>query len=121
MLLKKLKTITLAVLLVGTLSGGVGVWAHWPSQPPGRATRGDDPASNPTRNPVATPVPGAKAVPQPATQPPAGSQALVADNPPADCPLGGPGECSTSCPLTMAANALARFVGQFHDGSASSK
>jgi RNA polymerase sigma factor (sigma-70 family) len=109
MMLRKLKTVGLAVLLVGTATGGIGVWAHWPSQASGSPPR--------AVRPSATPVPGAN----PASQPAADAQPLVVDKGQIDCPVFGPDGPPTHCPLTMAANALARVFGQSHDDSATSR
>jgi RNA polymerase sigma factor (sigma-70 family) len=47
MLLNKLKTISLAVLLVGTVSGGAGVWARWTfgAQQSGQREQPDEPSA----------------------------------------------------------------------------
>jgi RNA polymerase sigma factor (sigma-70 family) len=112
MLLRKLKAVALAVLLVGTASGSVGVWAHRPSQAPGEPAR----AVRPSSNPAATPVPSANPAPPPAT----GARPLVADKGPADsatdCPVFGADGPPAGCPFTMAANAFARVFSHFHDG-----
>jgi RNA polymerase sigma factor (sigma-70 family) len=122
MLLHKLKTIAFAVLLIGTISGGAGVWAHWPSHASRQPTQGSEPASISTPKPMTTPVPDPNpAAPQPSTKPSAGSESLVAKTHQTDCPAEGSDDCQTYCPLTMAANAFARMFAHLHDGSESSR
>jgi RNA polymerase sigma factor (sigma-70 family) len=111
MLLHKLKTAALISLVVGISLGGAGVWAHWPSQSPAEAIRRGGPGSNPT----ATPVDKASLASQPST----GAPSLSDGDVPADCPC--PVFGSASCPLTMAANSLARVFSHLHDDSATSR
>jgi RNA polymerase sigma factor (sigma-70 family) len=113
MFLRKLKSVALAALFIGTALGGIGVWAHWPSQASGKPAQAVQPATNPT----ASPVPGANPAPQPA----AGAQPLVADKGTIDCPVFGPDGPPTYCPLSMAANAFAKVFSHFHEGSATSR
>jgi RNA polymerase sigma factor (sigma-70 family) len=117
MLLNRLKTIAIAVLVVGSVTGSVGVWAHWPSQPSGQHSRDADP----TLSPATTPVPNGNPAAQPATQPSASSQPLLASNQRSDCPLLGDGDRPAYCPLVMAANAFAKMMNHFHDTSSSTK
>jgi hypothetical protein len=113
MLLHKLKTVAVAVFLVGTAVGSVGVWAHWPSHAAVINPRVGEPAVNP----ATTPVPNVS----PALQPSESSSTLVAGNRSADCPVFGGDNRPAYCPLTIAANTVSRVFSYFHDGSAASK
>lgn len=113
MYLHKLKSAALAVVLTGTLLGGVGVWAHWPSESARQRARGA-PA---TISPAPNAIPGAR----PATPSANSAQTTLAENGTHDCPIFGEDGPPPYCPLTLAANAWARVVDHFHDGSARSE
>lgn len=112
MFLHKLKSVALAVVLTGTLLGGVGVWAHWPS-PSSRSGAG-----GPSDSPGAAASPGATPRAQPSAQPASSSQSSLAATGSQQCPVFGEDGPPPYCPLTLAANALARVVDHFHDGPA---
>lgn len=112
MFLHKLKSVALAAVLTGTLLGGVGVWAHWPSPSSRPGTGG------PSDSPGATSAPNANPGGQPATQPASGSQSSLAGTGVQQCPIFGEDGPPPYCPLTLAANALARVVDHIHDGPA---
>jgi RNA polymerase sigma factor (sigma-70 family) len=119
MLLRKLGTITLAVLLLGAVSGGAGVWAHWTTALPQHAAPAA--VSTQTQTPEASPAPRPNPAPQTQPQPSADSQPMVADNGPSDCPLTGADSPRTYCPISMAAHALARMFGHPHEQTVSSR
>jgi RNA polymerase sigma factor (sigma-70 family) len=121
MLLHKLKTVSLAVVLVGALSGGAGVWAHLTSVPTGQPPREGQPAAVSSPNTEATPALNPNPAPQTRPQSQADSQPLVADDCPSDCPVTRSDDCRTYCPITMATNALKRTIGYFHEPSVASK
>jgi hypothetical protein len=108
MLLNRLKAISLAVLLVGVVSGAV--WAHRPSETRRQPSQPNVLASLSTNETAAAPV----AISNPANQPSTQSSA--------DCPLASFADGPPGCPIAMAANAVTRIVGYFHNnGSAASK
>jgi RNA polymerase sigma factor (sigma-70 family) len=108
MVLNRLRTISLAVLLTGVVSGGV--WAHIPSQSRRHDSRANELALTSTNEATTAPV----ATSSPSQQPAAPSSA--------DCPLAWTEGAPPGCPIAMAANAVGRIVGYFHgDGSASSR
>jgi len=112
MWLRKLRTISLALLLIGTSTGGIAVWAHWPTDGAKQADHQSAPAhSGPSARDN-----GSNSQPS-ATPQPLGSDARLADCP-ADCSSGdGP---PAYCPISMAANAFSRMMNHFHHGSESS-
>jgi hypothetical protein len=112
MLLKKVKTIAVAFVLIGAATGGVGVWAHLPSGAVRPHARLSDPAPPQAGAKAPAPVRDAGSAPQPA-QPPANTQLSEADDHRADCP--------PYCPMTIAANAFTRILGYFHDSSVPSR
>jgi RNA polymerase sigma factor (sigma-70 family) len=111
MLLRKLGTITLAVVLLGAVSGGAGVWAHWTTPLPPHTV----PAAVSTQS--QSPNPASQTQPQPSAD--SHSQPLVADCEPSDCPLTGADSPRTYCPISMAAHALGRMFGQPHEQTVS--
>jgi RNA polymerase sigma-70 factor (ECF subfamily) len=115
MMLRKLGTISVAILLASTL-GGVAVWAHWPTATAKDSTFG--PRAVPALAPAATDAPtnDAGSAPQPSI-PSNRSQQSGDEIRLADCPVGEPGCFPDYCPLSMAANALSRFVSHFHQSS----
>jgi RNA polymerase sigma factor (sigma-70 family) len=113
MLLRKVKTIAIAVLLVGTASGSVGVWAHLPSQTSQVPAR----AVSPETSPAVTPTPSANPSPHATSA----QQPLLADCESGDCPVTGSDCPLGGCPLSMAANAFAKALGYTHQGSTSTR
>ena len=120
MWLRKLGTISLAVLLLGGTMGSLGVWAHWPSAAekttsaprPGAAATPDGSVA-PARDAGTDQHPG----PPPTRTPTAGEDARLADCP-ADCC--GSDDCPPPyCPISLAANAFTKVVGYFHSSSGS--
>jgi RNA polymerase sigma factor (sigma-70 family) len=119
MLLRKLKTISLAVLLIGGTMGGLGVWAHWPSDAGKTAAHRHGTA--PSRDGSVTPARDAGSDSQQA-QPPAHSNKAGDDARLADCPTDCTGDCPLACddgpppycPISMAANAFSKVIGYFH-------
>ncbi len=105
MWLRKIARISLAVFLFTATTGGIAVWAHWPS-----STRN---AGSSVRDAGSAPQPGQP----PATSESAGTDVQVADGP-TDCS----DEClPANCPISMAANAVSRMFAHFHSGSTSSR
>jgi RNA polymerase sigma factor (sigma-70 family) len=118
MWLRKVKTISLAVLLIGATSGSLGVWAHWPSamsKSPDRS-HAAAPAFAPADS--GTPARDAGSAPQPA-QPPSHSQSAGDDVRLTDCPAGTDDCPPAYCPISMAANAVSRVIGYFHSSQPS--
>jgi RNA polymerase sigma factor (sigma-70 family) len=119
MWLRKLRTITLAVLLIGGTTGSLGVWAHWPSSDSRQPATGH--GAVPSVAP-GTPARDAGSAPQPATSP-ARSQADGDDVRLTDCPTDCPaGECDGPppyCPISMAANAFSKMMGYLHSAGSS--
>jgi HlyD family secretion protein len=109
MLLNRLKTFSVAVLLVGVVSGAV--WAHRPSETRQQPSQANVLASVSTNEAVVTPVTTSNPSSQPAAQSPD------------DCPLASFADGPPGCPLAMAANAVTKIVGYFHSsgGSTASK
>ncbi len=100
MWLRRLRTISLAVFLFGSVSG-FAVWAHWPSAP--------SKSDISVRDAVPAPRP---------IQPSVGSQATgddfrVADRPQDDRPESSTGDYLPYCPISMAANAFSRVIDHF--------
>ncbi len=121
MFLRKLSKIALAVLLLGAVSGGAGVWAHWVSAPGRHPFQANEPASVSTKNTEAAPAPNPNPTPPPRPQSSAGSDPMLADN----CPVGralmqGDGD-RPYCPINMAANALRGMFGHFTERSVAAK
>ncbi len=117
MWLRKLKTISLAVLLIGGTMGSLGVWAHWPS------AAAKSSALRPSADGVIAPARDAGSDSQPA-QSPAGTQTAGDDVHLTDCPTDCPatGDCPPPyCPISMAANAVSKVIGYFHSSSGSSR
>jgi RNA polymerase sigma factor (sigma-70 family) len=122
MWLRKLKSISLAVLLIGGTMGTVGVWAHWPS---GAAkTSALQHRAAPAPDGSVTPARDAGSESQQA-QPPAGIRSTGDDARLADCPsdcCDGSDDCPPPyCPISMAANAVSKVIGYFHSSSGSSR
>ena len=124
MLLRKLSTIS-AVLIVGAISGGALVLAHRTTAPTGHHSNPGGPAAISSHEGSDAPVHGPNLAPRSNSQTAADSEALITDrNLPGDspdCPLGGAGDLPPYCPISMAANAVTRILGHFHDWSASSR
>jgi RNA polymerase sigma factor (sigma-70 family) len=120
MFLSKVKTISLCVLIVGAVSGSVGVWAHWPSHGSKTAARASAPATPQVQDKTGIPTPDAGPGGQPA-QAPGVPEALAAGSGPDCCPVFGGGDRPDWCPLTVAANTVSRIVGYFHDSTEPSR
>jgi RNA polymerase sigma factor (sigma-70 family) len=119
MMLRKLRTISVAIILAST-TGSVAVWAHWPSAAPKEPTLGHGavPAIAPADAGAPTNDDGSA---PPRSAPASHSQQSGDDVRVADCPAGEPGCFPDYCPLSMAANALSRFVSHFHQASEASR
>lgn len=100
MWLRRLRTISLAVFLFGSVSG-FAVWAHWPTAPSKSesSVRDAGPAARPTQSPG-----GSQAN---------GDDIQVADQPQADCPQSSTDDSLPYCPISMATNAFARVIDHF--------
>ncbi len=108
MLLNRLKTISLAVLVMTAVSAGV--WAHMPSRSPRRALQSGALASTTMTDVMANSAAPANLPDQLPTQPPA------------DCPLANAADLPPYCPLSMAASAVTKVMAHIHgSGSASSQ
>jgi RNA polymerase sigma factor (sigma-70 family) len=122
MWLRKLKTISLAVLLIGGTMGSLGVWAHWPSA--AGKTSAHRHSAAPAPDGSVTPARDAGSDSQQA-QPPAGTQSAGDDvrltDCPSDCPLGCDDGPPPYCPISMAANAVSKVIGYFHSSAGSSR
>jgi hypothetical protein len=112
MLLNKFKTISMGVLLVGAVSGGV--WAHWPSQRSKPIALAAPATAELKRVQNASSIPGTDPVPQSTAVRTASSHSPSADICPDDCPLMQTGDLPPYCPLTMAANAVSWLVSHVH-------
>ena len=89
------------VILLFSATGGIAVWAHWPS-----ATKK---AGASVRDAGSTPQP---------VQPPASSRPVGSDVQGTDCPANG---LPADCPISMAATAFSRMLDHFHSTSTSSR
>jgi len=112
----KLRTISLAFLLIGAATGGLGAWAHLTSTATRQPAQASGLAPVPTPDNAVSPARDSDSAPQPATSQPSGSDTRLAD-----CP----GECCDDeypyCPITMATNAFKGLVSHFQQSSASSR
>ncbi len=119
MWLHKLRTISLAFLVIGATTGGLGAWAHWNSAPTRRSVQASGLAPRPASENGVSPARDSSSAPQPAQQP-ATSQPGNGDTRLADCP----GACDDEypyCPITMATHAFTRLVSHFQQPSAPSR
>jgi RNA polymerase sigma factor (sigma-70 family) len=116
MWLRKLATISLVIFLTGATSGSLAVWAHWPSTASKASVPGD--ASAPSLAPDVRGMPNrdAGSAPQPA-QPPTPSQSGGDDVRLTDCPAGTPDFVPHYCPISIAANAVSRFINHLHQAT----
>jgi RNA polymerase sigma factor (sigma-70 family) len=119
MMLRKLSTISFAVFLAAT-TGSVAVWAHWPTPTAKDSTIGHGALPVLAPADAATPTNAAGSAPQPSVPTPHSRQS-GGDVRLADCPAGESGCFPDYCPLSMAANALSRFVSHFHQESVPSR
>ena len=110
MMLRKAGSIAVAIVLFGATTGSFAVWAHWPAKThnvPELSRRhvqplNPDGARPPTQDTESAPRPGDSATPPK----PAGDDLLVID-----CPI----ECLPDyCPISMAASAVSKIIGHFH-------
>jgi len=120
MFLRKLGTISFAIVLIGAISGA-GLLAPWSSPAARQPAQSRQPATLSTQDPEATPVPEANPAPESQPQPTTGSQSLLADNCPADCPVTRSVVGRPNCPISMAANALRGMLGHVTEWSMASK
>jgi RNA polymerase sigma factor (sigma-70 family) len=120
MLLRKLATIS-AVLFIGAFSGGALVLAHRTSTPTAPHSMPSNPASYSSQDPTETPAHGPSVAPRSDSQVPddAGTVLTYGNSTggTADCPLGGDCDLPPYCPISMAASAVTRIIGHFHDWS----
>jgi HlyD family secretion protein len=114
MILRKLGSISVAILLFGATSGSFALWAHWPANAPDSAAVGHRPAPALTPEDGRTPARNDGSVRQPANpatpSQPAGDDVRLA----ADCPAGMTDGLPEYCPISMAANAFSKILGHFH-------
>jgi RNA polymerase sigma factor (sigma-70 family) len=115
MWLNKLRNVAVAVLLIGVASGGVGVWAHWSS---GATTHVNKAVTAPDQ--AISPAQDAKSFPSPA-HPATSPGQDDTETKLADCPCSEDCDAPPYCPITLATHAFTRFVGYFHQSSASSR
>jgi RNA polymerase sigma factor (sigma-70 family) len=128
MFLRKLSMVS-AVLLIGAISGGAIALAHRASPPSRQPSEARAPASLSSPNQEAPLVPTPTAAPRSNAQAQDESEPVIADKrssdcPPdcsQDCPLAGASDLPPYCPISMAANALTKMMGQLHDWTASFK
>jgi RNA polymerase sigma factor (sigma-70 family) len=122
MWLRKLRTISLAVLLIGGTMGSLGVWAHWPPADPKQPASGHGAVPSVAPGESRTPATHPGSAPGPATSP-SRSQTDGDDVRLTDCPTDCPaGECDGPppyCPISMAANAFSKVIGYFHSSGSS--
>ncbi len=113
MFLRKLRSISLAILVIGA-TGSFGVWAHWPSagSKPSTRNHGAVPALAPERGGT----PAGEAGP---AQSPSRSQTAADDVRLTDCPASDDDCVPPYCPMSMAANAFSKVVGYFHSSGPS--
>ncbi len=120
MWLRKLRTVSLTVLLIGATTG-IGVWAHWPSSANKRVASRTGPTALAALDKVSARGADLRSISQPA-QPPTSDQPNEADPRATDCPAAAlVGDLPADCPLSMAANAFAKIVGHFHGSSEPSR
>jgi hypothetical protein len=121
MWLRKLRTVSFTVLLIGVSTGGIGVWAHWPSSASKRAALRSEHVALAALGNDGARGPDFRSTSQPA-QPPTGDQSNDAELRTTDCPAAAlVGDLPADCPLSMAANAFAKVVSHFHGSSGSSR
>jgi RNA polymerase sigma factor (sigma-70 family) len=128
MAIRKLATISAAVLLLGTISGGAVVWAHRPSAPSRQLTQDRNSAPVSTQQKDASPAATPNSTPDARPEPRAGGSSVLAQDGStdcpitgADCPLSGCDDSRTNCPISMAANAFSRIFAQLHGKADSAK
>ena len=112
MLLKKVTRISLAVFLIGAVSGGV--WAHRPSAGSKNAPQGDGWPRGRQGNERPHLLQAARPTAEPLARSRNDSDSPVAGDRPDDCPLLCMDDRPPWCPLGMAANALSRLINRFH-------
>jgi RNA polymerase sigma factor (sigma-70 family) len=115
MWLRKLRTISIAVLLIGGTTGGL-VWAHLPSTAAKASATSRGAISTPAPTEGVAPARDAESAPQPgkSPSPSVGDDIRVTDCPDScdDCP-------PAYCPISMAANAFSKVIGYFHSSQPS--
>ena len=114
MIVRKLTTVTAAVLLVGAITGGAGAYVHQKAAPAGPPAVSSQKADG---------APSSKPGPTPSSEPRAadGSGSMLAENCPADCPLTESGDGKFHCPIAMAGHALSRIFNHRQEHTVSSK
>jgi RNA polymerase sigma factor (sigma-70 family) len=110
MWLRKIRTASLALLLIGGTMGGL-VWAHRPAAP--------RPSSADASVVAAATRAGDVAPAQKDAQPSLSSQSTGDQPCPTDCPVFGQDGPPEYCPITMATNAFSKMMGYFHSSSPS--
>jgi RNA polymerase sigma factor (sigma-70 family) len=115
MWLNKIRNVAAAALLIGVTTGTVGVWAHWSS---GATTHVQKGLTTPAQ--AISPAQDANSAPSPA-QPSNSPNQDNAETKLADCPCSDDCDAPPYCPITLATHAFTRFVGYFHQSSASSR
>jgi RNA polymerase sigma factor (sigma-70 family) len=112
MWLRKLRMISVAVLLIGGTTGGL-VWAHLPSAAPRPSATSHGASPTPAPGKGVAPARDAGSVQEPA-QSPSQSQPTGDDVRLTDCPDGNDDCPADHCPISMAANAFSKMIGYFH-------
>jgi RNA polymerase sigma factor (sigma-70 family) len=115
MWLRKLRTIAIAVVLIGGTTGGL-VWAHLPSTAPKTPATSRGAISTPAPAEGVAPARGSKSAPQPGKSP---SQSTGDDVRLTDCPAGCDDCPPAYCPISMAANAFSKMIAYFHSSQPS--
>jgi len=113
MMLRKLGSISVAILLIGATTGGLGVWAHWPAKAPNAPDLGHRsmPASvADNARPIAQDAVAAQKPAETAVR----SQLALAETRVTDQTDGTTDWLPDYCPMSMAANAFSRILGLFH-------
>ena len=102
MLLRKLRTISVAVLLFSTVSGSspCGHTGHRQQRRP--VVRYETAVQTGDRRPTST------------SSQPVGADARIADCPSDDCPASAIGQFPTYCPISLATNAFSKMIDHFH-------
>jgi RNA polymerase sigma factor (sigma-70 family) len=113
MMLRKLGTISVAILLIGATSGSFAVWAHWPAAAPKPSALGHGPVPTLAPPGAGTPARDAGSTLEPADpatrSQPAGDEVRLTDRP------AGMTDCLPPyCPMSIAANAFSKIIGHFH-------
>jgi HlyD family secretion protein len=106
MLLNRLKTVSLAVLVMSAVSAGV--WAHMPSHSSRQTLQASAAASTSGRDVLAN------------STTPANSPDQLSTQSSADCPLANTADLPPYCPISMAASAVTKVMAHFHGSGSTS-